>query len=301
MSASPSRASPDALDALGGPSPGLLAGLFGKNIGESRSPFLHEREAKAQGISLVYRLFDFAELGLEADDLPRMLDSAIATGFSGVNVTYPFKQAIIPLLDELSENAARVGAVNTVAFRDGRLVGENTDSLGFAESVRRELAGATLERVVQLGAGGAGAAVAHALLDAGTQALTLFDPEADRAAALVESLARLHPGRRIAVGRDLEQEAARAHGLVNATPVGMTGHPGSPIPLHYLRAGLWVADIVYFPLETELLKAAHALGCRTMDGSGMVVFQAAAAFDVFTGLQANRERMLRSFFELARG
>ena len=299
MSPDRSRAAIAALDPLGAPPSGLLTGLFGKNIGESRSPFLHEREAQAQGISLVYRLYDFAALGLEADDLPGMLGSAVEIGFAGINVTYPFKQAIIPLLDELSENAARVGAVNTVAFRDGRLFGENTDSLGFAESVRRGLAGASLESVVQLGAGGGGAAVAHALLDAGTQALTLVDPEADRAAGLVGSLARLYPGRRIAVGRDLEHDLARADGLVNATPVGMSGHPGSPIPLDLLRPALWVADIVYFPLETELLRAAHALGCRTMDGSGMVVFQAAAAFDVFTGLEADRERMLRSFFELA--
>jgi shikimate dehydrogenase len=282
------------------PAPALLTGLFGKDIAESRSPFLHEREAEAQGISLVYRLYDFAALGLEVDDLPRMLGWAVETGFAGINVTYPFKQAIIPLLDELSENAARVGAVNTVAFRDGRLFGENTDSLGFAEGVRRGLDGASLEAVVQLGAGGGGAAVAHALLDAGTQALTLFDPEADRVAGLVESLARLYPGRRIAVGLDLEREVARAHGLVNATPIGMSAHPGSPLPLDLLRPALWVADIVYFPLETELLRAAHALGCRTMDGSGMVVFQAAAAFDVFTGLSADRERMLRSFFELAK-
>jgi shikimate dehydrogenase len=276
---------------------GQLVGLFGNNIGRSRSPFLHQREADAQGLRLVYRLYDFAALGLGESDLDRMLEAARLMGFSGLNITYPFKQAIIPLLDQLSDNAALVGAVNTVSFRDGVMVGENTDSLGFAESLRRGLAGVEFGKVVQVGAGGAGAATSQALLAAGARELVLFDIDPERAASLAASLLQGHDGRSIRVGRDVAAELKSANGLVNATPIGMAGHPGTPVPIESLHEHLWVSDIVYFPLETSLLRAARAIGCRTLDGSFMVVFQAAAAFDVFTGVTADRDRMLRSFAE----
>ena len=278
---------------------GLLTGLFGNNIGSSRSPYLHQREADAQGLRLIYRLYDFEAFGLEAADLERMLAAAAALGFAGLNITYPFKQSIIPLLDDMTDNAARVGAVNTVLFQAGRMIGENTDSLGFAESLRRGLPGARMARVVQLGAGGAGAATAHALLEAGTRELVLIEVDHERGAALADNLRRHYDDREIRLGRDVDSEILDADGLVNATPIGMDGHPGSPVPLDALHEGLWVADIVYFPLETALLSAARAIGCRTLDGSGMAVFQAAAAFDVFTGVVADRDRMLRSFAEFS--
>lgn len=274
---------------------GLLVGLFGNNIGSSRSPFLHQREADALGLRLIYRLYDFAALGLEAADLERMLAAAAAMGFAGLNITYPFKQSIIPLLDEMTDNAVRVGAVNTVLFQSGRMIGENTDSLGFAESLRRGLPGARMDKVVQIGAGGAGAATAHALLEAGTKELVLIEVDHGRAAALADNLRRHHGDRAIRVGRDADGEIGDADGLVNATPIGMEGHPGTPVSPGALHPGLWVADIVYFPLETALLRAARAIGCPVLDGSGMAVFQAAAAFDEFTGIVADRDRMLRSF------
>ena len=278
---------------------GLLVGLFGNNIGSSRSPYLHQHEADAQGLRLIYRLYDFAASGLEAADLERMLAAAAAMGFAGLNITYPFKQSVIPLLDEMTDNAARVGAVNTVLFQGSRMIGENTDSLGFAESLRRGLPGARMAKVVQIGAGGAGAATAHALLEAGTQELVLIEVDHERAAALANNLRQHHHDRAIRVGQDVDGEILDADGLVNATPIGMEGHPGAPVSLGALRAGLWVADIVYFPLETALLRAARAIGCRTLDGSGMAVFQAAAAFDVFTGVVADRDRMLRFFAEFS--
>ena len=276
---------------------GLLVGLFGNNIGSSRSPFLHQREAEAQGLRLTYRLYDFAALGLDTADLERMLAAAAAMGFAGLNITYPFKQSIIPLLDEMTDNAVRVGAVNTVLFRAGRMIGENTDSLGFAESLRRGLPGARTAKVVQIGAGGAGAATAHALLEAGTKELVLVEVDKGRAAALADNLRRHHGDRAIRIGRDVDGEIRDSDGLVNATPIGMEGHPGMPVSPGALHAGLWVADIVYFPLETALLRAARAIGCPVLDGSGMAVFQAAAAFDDFTGIVADRDRMLRSFAE----
>ncbi|MES2443203.1 MAG: shikimate dehydrogenase [Pseudomonadota bacterium] len=275
----------------------FLTGLIGRDILASRSPWLHEREADAQGIRLVYSLYDFAARGWDEPDLPRLLDAAETIGVAGLNVTYPYKQAVIPLLDDLSEGARRVGAVNTIRFADGKRIGHNTDVLGFGESMRHGLPGARLESVVQVGAGGAGFATAHALLDMGVERLTLFDTDPARRDALVAKLARDFGAGRAATGADLAEELAGAAGLVNATPMGMAKYPGTPVPVELLHPALWVADIVYFPLETALLREARRRGCATLDGSGMVVYQAAAAFEIFTGATADRERMLKSFVD----
>ncbi len=273
----------------------ILVGLIGRGILSSRSPRLHEDEAQAQGLRLVYTLLDFAELGLEEADLPRMLAAAELTGFAGVNVTHPYKQAIIPHLDTLSAEAGRIGAVNTVAFRNGYKIGYNTDVTGFGSAFDSALAGAAMRRVVQFGAGGGGAAVAHALLDSGAGQLSVYDLDEGRAEALVEQLRRQFATAKIVVGTEMGEDIADADGIVNATPMGMAQHPGTALPSELLRTSLWVADIVYFPLETALLAAARQAGCRVMDGSGMAIFQAAGAFEVFTGRPADAARMRATF------
>lgn len=275
----------------------VRAGLVGREILASRSPWLHEQEALAQGLALRYELVDFTARGLADADLPRVLAELAASGFAGVNVTYPFKQAVLPLLTRLSPEAERIGAVNTVRFCGGAWIGLNTDVAGFAEAVARGLAGARLDEVVQAGAGGGGSATAFALLDLGTRRLTLFDAHAGRAAALAARLARAFEGREIAVGGASELAAAvrACDGVVNATPLGMAKSPGTAVPPQLLEPRHWVADIVYFPLETELLRAAAAKGCRVLDGSAMAVGQAAAAFEIFTGRRADRARMLEAF------
>ncbi len=207
---------------------------------------------------------------------------------------------MIPLLDELSPDAQALGAVNTVVLRDGRRRGENTDWWGFAEAFRRNMADAALDRVVQLGAGGAGAAVAHALSRLGVRQLTIQDVDAGRAAALAGNLnARFGEGRAVAC-TDLASAMAAADGLVHCTPTGTAAHPGLPLPQALLRPALWVAEIVYFPLETALLRAARALGCRTLDGGGMAVFQAVEAFRLFTGLNPDAERMMLHFASMGK-
>ena len=275
----------------------VRVGLVGREILASRSPWLHEREALAQGLALRYELVDFTARGFADADLPRVLAELVATGFAGVNVTYPFKQAVIPLLARLSPEAEQVGAVNTVLFRGAERVGFNTDVTGFAEAVRLDLVGARLGTVVQLGAGGGGSATAFALLELGTRRLTIVDKDGGRAAALSARLARAFPRREIAVGGtgDLAVIVGACDGIVNATPLGMAKSPGTALPTQLLEPRHWVADIVYFPLETELLRAAAAVGCRVLDGSGMAVGQAAAAFEIFTGLRADRARMLEAF------
>ncbi|AVO54093.1 shikimate dehydrogenase [Ectopseudomonas mendocina] len=274
---------------------GILAGLIGKGIQASRTPALHEQEGDAQGLRYLYRLIDLDQLGRDIDALPELLQAAQTMGFTGLNITFPAKQAIIPLLDELSDEARGIGAVNTVVLKDGKRVGHNTDCLGFAEGFRRGLPDVSRRRVVQMGAGGAGAAVAHALLSEGVEHLSIFEVEPGRAQALADNLNAHFGSERAVAGTDMATEVAAADGLVNTTPVGMAKLPGTPLPVELLHAGLWVAEIIYFPLETELLRHARALGCRTLDGGNMAVFQAVKAFELFSDRPADAERMQAHF------
>ena len=273
----------------------VLAGLIGAGIQASRTPALHEHEGDAQGLRYLYRLIDLDQLQLDSGALPDLLLAAERMNFTGLNITFPCKQTIIPLLDELSPEARGIGAVNTVVLKEGKRIGHNTDCLGFAEGFRRGLPGVGVARVVQMGAGGAGAAVAHALLSEGTQLLSIFDVEIRRAQALADNLNQHFGAGRAVAGQDLPGALALADGLVNTTPMGMKKLPGTPVPVELLRRELWVAEIVYFPLETELLRQARALGCRTLDGGNMAVFQAVKAFELFSGVAPDAQRMLAHF------
>ncbi|MFI7014530.1 shikimate dehydrogenase [Streptomyces sp. NPDC050164] len=283
------------------PKDSYLAGLIGSGIGPSLSPALHEREGDRQGLRLLYRLIDIDPLGVPPEAVGDLVRAARDLGFDGLNITHPCKQLVIEHLDALAPQAKALGAVNTVVFEDGRAVGHNTDVTGFAASFARGLPDAPLERVVQLGAGGAGAAVAHAMLTLGAERVTVVDALPERAAALADSLNRAFGrGRAAAVTPDRQARLlAHADGIVHATPTGMAAHPGLPLPAELLHPGLWVAEVVYRPLETELLRTARALGCATLDGGGMAAFQAADAFRLFTGREPDAARMLADLTELA--
>lgn len=288
----------------------FLVGLIGSGIGPSLSPALHEREADRQGLRYLYRLIDIDTLGVEAHAVGDLVRAARDLGFDGLNITHPCKQLVIEHLDGLDPQAEALGAVNTVVFEDGRAIGHNTDVTGFAASFARGLPDAPLDRVVQLGAGGAGAAVAHATLTLGAGQVTVVDALPDRAADLAASLNRhFGAGRASAATPDrlgaliggaggIGGEVG-VDGLVHATPTGMAAHPGLPLPAELLHPGLWVAEVVYRPLETELLRTARALGCATLDGGGMAVFQAADAFRLFTGREPDSASMLADIAELA--
>lgn len=275
----------------------LLLGLIGAGIGQSRSPAMHMAECAAQGLACDYRRIDLDVLGVGVEALAGLLDRAEAAGYRGLNITYPAKQAVIGLLHALSPEAQALGAVNTVVFEAGRRTGHNTDASGFAAGFRMQLPAVPMGRVVQIGAGGAGAAVAHATLQAGAGVLTVFDMDAGRAAGLADNLnGHFGPGRAEA-GHDLAAAIGAAQGLVHATPMGMAKHPGLPLPAALLRPDLWVAEVVYVPLETALLAAARALGAPVADGGGMAVFQAADAFRHFTGREPDAARMRAWFLE----
>ncbi|MBL7258825.1 shikimate dehydrogenase [Actinoplanes sp. LDG1-01] len=259
----------------------MRCGLIGAGIGTSLSPALHEAEGRSQGLELTYELFDTAD----AHGLRSLLDEAERAGFAGVNITHPFKQRVIEFVDDLSPQARAIGAVNTVVFRDGRRQGHNTDAYGFTAAYESEMSG----NVVQLGAGGAGAATAFALRGMkNIEHITVIDPDRSRREKLIS-------GRGIeAAGPDeLAEKIGTADGLVNATPVGMKEHPGMPLAPELLHRGLWVVDIVYMPVETPLLRAARDRGLRTSGGTAMCAYQAAAAFELLTGRSPDTARMLR--------
>ena len=278
----------------------IVCGLIGTGIGASLTPPMHEVEGAHQGLTYAYRTIDLDELGLTVADLPRLVHTSADLGFRGLNITHPCKQAVIEHLDDLSPHAARLGAVNTVLFEGGRAIGHNTDWSGFGRNFDTGLGDAAREHVVQLGAGGAGAAVAYAVLDRGARAFTLVDADLARATALRDSLARMFPDRTVVAASTRESADAlrSADGLVNATPIGMAGHPGMAVPASVLRPDLWVADVVYRPVDTELLRAARAIGARTLSGAGMAVYQAVDAFRIFTGIEPDAARMHRHMTEL---
>ena len=273
----------------------LKAGLIGSGIQASLTPAMHMEEGAAQGLDYDYELIDLVKLNASPADLPRLVADAEARGLAGLNITHPCKQLVIPLLDDLSSEARALGAVNTILLKDGRRFGHNTDWWGFAESFRRGLPQADLSSAVQLGAGGAGVATAYAILTLGLKRLTVFDREHERAADLAETMSALFPDAFVAAGSNLEAAMKDASGLIHATPTGMAKYPGTPLPPDLLERRHWVAEIVYFPLETELLRQARQRGCRTLDGGGMAVFQAVGAFRLITGREPDAGRMLAHF------
>jgi shikimate dehydrogenase len=272
----------------------VLVGLLGRGIGPSRSPFMHEAEGRRLGLDYIYALIDFDTEDLADSDFVEVLRVCQAAGFAGVNITHPFKQRAIVYTAGLSPEAAAIGAVNTIVFAEGKREGHNTDSWGFSQSFREGLPGAALDSVLLLGAGGGGAAVAHALLGLGLKRLILFDVDSARAEILANRLAPRFD-RMIDVTTEPDSRALSVDGVVNASPVGMRKYPGVPLPIDRLAPCQWVADIVYFPAETEFLRRARAQGCAILGGTGMAICQAAKAFELFTGIAPDLTSMARHF------
>ena len=276
----------------------LLLGLIGAGIQRSLAPALQEEEGRHHGLRLHYQLIDLGTPEAALDALPALVGAARLMGFAGLNITYPCKQAVIPLLDELSEEAKAMGAVNTIVFKEGKAIGHNTDGSGWAWGFRRALPDARIDRVVLVGAGGAGSAIAHALVQLGARRLTVIDKLRSRAVALCDDLNRICGSESASAGDDIAAALAEADGLVQATPVGMEKAPGTPISPSLLRRELWISEVVYVPLETELLRAARRIGCAVVDGGHMNVGQACRAFELFTGRKADAERIDAHFRRL---
>ena len=272
--------------------------LIGAGIGQSLSPALHEREGRLLGFDYRYHLYDLDEV--DVDDIEVLVSQARADGLRGLNITYPCKQTVLDVLDGFAAEAAALGAVNTVVFTAKEAIGHNTDWSGFQQSFAAGLPDAAMERVVVIGAGGAGAAVAHAILSLGAGHVHVLDSARGRAQRLVERLQERFRGHRASIlePAQLANALAEADGLIHATPTGMSDHPGTAVPAELLHPSLWVAEVVYMPLETQLLRDARRVGCRTLDGGGMVALQAAGSFELFTGVEPDRGRMISHLAEL---
>jgi shikimate dehydrogenase len=279
----------------------VRVGLIGSGIAKSRTPAMHVHEGRMNGIDYRYDLIDLSALGVGVAALPDLIAKAENEGFAGLNITHPCKQAAIQFVDELSKDGAVLGSINTITFANGRRTGHNTDWSGFSRGFRRALPEATVDSVVLIGAGGAGVAVAHALAVMGTKTLHVFDLSAERVAGLIAQLSDKHPHCTFLAGSDMATALAGAEGLAHATPTGMAAHPGVPLTVDLLHPDQWIAEIVYFPLETRLLSEAAKRGCRVVNGGGMAVFQAVGAFELFTGIAPDAERMIRHFGSLGEG
>ncbi len=267
-----------------------LLGLIGSPIGSSASPAMHEAAGDAVGVRCHYQLVDVADANTA--ELARLLDGARGLGFAGVNVTFPYKEAVVGLLDALSASAEAIGAVNTVVMRDGRLVGHNTDASGFRRAIAPLVEDSGRGPVAVLGAGGVGKAIAFALAELAVAEIRLFDVDADKAAALAARIGGRTP---LALCRSVAEALDGAVGVVNGTPIGMAPNRDSPVPPKWLRADLFVADAVYSPLWTPLLVAAKAAGAKTMTGRDLAVFQAADAFELFIGVRPPTDAMAAAF------
>lgn len=278
-----------------------LVGLVGAGVGPSFTPSMHMREAAAHGLAYTYRAVDIAAAHVTPESIGDIVRHARLLGFDALNITHPCKQLVAAHLDRLSPTAERLGAVNTVVFGEQGTTGHNTDVTGFATALTEGLPGAETREVVQLGAGGAGAAVGDALLGIGVDRLVVVDVDESRSQALATDLGTRHPHARVegAHPDKLPVLVPAADGLVHCTPTGMADHPGLPLEPTLLHPDLWVADIVYRPLDTALLRAAREAGCRTLDGGHMAVHQAVDALRLITGITPDANRMHAHLRELA--
>jgi shikimate dehydrogenase len=268
----------------------MLLGLIGAPIAHSASPAMHEAAARAAGFEAHYHLIEVAGAG--RTDLAVMLEGVCRLGFTGVNVTFPYKEAVVGLLNRLSPEADAIGAVNTVVVEDGALVGHNTDASGFATAYRSLKRNDGDRPVAIIGAGGVGRAIAFALTACGVTRLRLFDLDRDKAAALARLLERRAD---IEIVGSVAAAVEGAAGIVNGTPLGMLPNRDTPVPPALIDASQWVADAVYHPLWTPLLLAAKKNGATVMTGRELAINQALDAFRLFTGVEPSEQAMSETF------
>ncbi len=266
-----------------------LAGVMGWPVAHSLSPRLHRFWLDRYGIDGAYE-----PIAVPPEDFDNTIRNLASTGFRGVNLTIPHKEAGLKVCDEVDDLARRIGAVNTVVLEEGRLVGSNTDAFGFIENLRHGTPGwnPAAGPAFVLGGGGAARAVAVALADAGAPEVRVCNRTAARAGALAAAL-----GAPAVAVPWAEREAGLGGAalLVNATSLGMTGQPGLELDLHELPVSALVTDIVYTPLETALLARARARGNPAVDGLGMLLHQARPGFEAWFGVAPEVTAKLRAF------
>ncbi|MEQ6900436.1 shikimate dehydrogenase [Nocardioides sp. YIM 152588] len=268
-------------------------GLLGHGIGPSLTPAMHVEEATLLGLDYTYEVFDLldrpdVDLGAELTRLEEL-------GYAAVNVTHPFKQQVLAHVDERSDAVARIGATNLVLLGERR-VAHNTDYRGFLGGLEGFLGERPRGTVLQVGAGGAGLATACALIDLGFERIVVHDRSEDAVGRLID---RFQGNVHLATtGGDLAPWLGRAEGVVHVTPTGMREHPGIAFDVDLLAEDGWVAEVVYRPLETELVRRARARGLATLDGGAMAVGQAVESLRLITGRDPDDDRVHAHFERL---
>ncbi|MDY8108061.1 shikimate dehydrogenase [Fulvimarina sp. 2208YS6-2-32] len=270
-------------------------GLIGDAIAQSRAPSMHERAGALIGLDVRYDRLVPAELGASFEDV---VSRARENGYRGLNITYPYKERVVPLVSVEDLRVARLGAVNTVLFEPDGPRGYNTDYSGFLAAYRRGRGKAPAGAVCMVGAGGVGRAVAFGLLELGVTRLRLVDTDRARSRQLAGELRTSAPHVDIDVSIDVADGARGADGLINCTPLGMVGHDGTPIPRGLMTGAAWVFDAVYTPPRTLFLRDAEALGLTIMSGVELFFYQGLHAFSLFHGRDLD-EADLRTLLDIA--
>ncbi|MBZ9672801.1 shikimate dehydrogenase family protein [Mesorhizobium sp. ES1-3] len=256
-------------------------GLIGDNIKRSRSPDLHRLAGRLLGLDVSYDLFIPRDMGKDFD---AVFDACRDSGLRGINVTYPYKEMVASRLRIDDDLTRRIGSVNTVLFGPRGASGYNTDHTGFIAAYRETFGDTAPGNVCLIGAGGVGKAVAFGLLALGAEALTVVDSDAEKARSLATAIATASHGAVKTSSSDAIRTAmGGAEGVVNCTPLGMIGHPGSPVPPELLGAQRWAFDAVYTPVNTLFKRQAEAAGLEVLSGYELFFHQGIDAFGIFTG------------------
>jgi shikimate dehydrogenase len=269
-------------------------GILGNLVRGSLSPRMHNAALRHLGIDALYVPYEIPE-----SELRRVVRAMPALRFRGMNVTVPFKEKVIRCLDEVSEEARQIGAVNTISVERGRLVGHNTDGAGFVTALKAE-GGISIrgEKVLLLGAGGAAKPIAFHLIRQGADRICLANRTRSRAMALRRGLLRHFPDAEVAVsqlrGAAFREEVASCQFIVNTTSVGMKKGDPSLVPPRWMSSSHVVVDIVYKPLRTPLIRSAEKAGARFLNGLGMLLYQGAIDFRLWTGKSAPVDVMKRA-------
>ncbi len=258
----------------------LRLGLIGDNISRSMSPLLHIEAGRLCGLQISYERLVPADMALPFE---AVFARCRQSGFHGVNITFPYKERVMPLLRIDAPEVSRIGACNTVLFSGSHAAGYNTDHSGFVAAYRSVLPEVEPGTVAMAGAGGVGKAIAFALAELGSPRLRLYDPHRDRALALAWSIRAAATGMVVDVCAGIAEAASGVDGLINCTPLGMAGHPGTAVPASLMPTAKWAFDAVYTPVETLFLQDARASGLEVMSGYELYFHQGVDAFRLFTG------------------
>ena len=264
----------------------LKLGLVGDNIASSRAPQLHVTAGRLSGLDVTYERLVPRDLGKTFGEV---FEFAKRSGFAGLNITYPYKEQVVARVTIDDPHVRTMGAVNTVVFTADGPRGYNTDHSGFVQAYRHVLAGTLPGTVCLIGSGGAGKAVAVGLADLKAKVIRCVDLDAHKAQALADRLVSLDSDTSVEVFTDAVAAARGADGLVNCTPVGMTGLEGTPLIADAMNGASWAFDAIYTPVETQFLKDAESAGLAVMSGYELFLGQGVDAWHIFTGLPLNRD------------